>query len=138
MNHEAAFVRSFVLPARRARLTRFLSHPKHRAKVLSSLDHFNDFDPRYMVDIAPAFQSAEGVAALLKERGAPSVCHVISSDRGLDGTDLPLAETLARVVGSGRGTVVSCVPGKLAYYEGETPGHRRLLARQDTTRLKSR
>jgi hypothetical protein len=41
----------------------------------------------------------------------------------------PLADALSRVIGAGYGTFLSCVPGKLGYYEAETPGERYFLIR---------
>jgi hypothetical protein len=40
-----------------------------------------------------------------------------------------LAEALARVIGAGYGTFLSCVPGKLGYYEAATPAERYFLIR---------
>ncbi len=130
MDPESEFVRAFVLPAKRARLVELLQNPKRRAKVLASLDHFCDLDPRFQVEIPSSEQSAE--------RGAPSVCHLISSDRGLDGRDFPLLEALVHVMGSGMGTLVSCVPGRLGYFEGEAPRDRFLLARDRAPRPRHR
>jgi hypothetical protein len=49
--------------------------------------------------------------------GAPESCHVIGGKR--DGQDVELLDALRETVGYGVGTVLSCVPGKLAYFEGE-------------------
>jgi hypothetical protein len=54
----------------------------------------------------------------------------VSEDPDIDGKRLPLDEALLLVVGAGNGTLLSCVPGLLAYYEGEGPGDRFLLARK--------
>jgi hypothetical protein len=40
---------------------------------------------------------------------------------------MDLLAALELVIGSGLGTVISCIPGKLAYYEGELPGDRYVL-----------
>jgi len=37
----------------------------------------------------------------------------------LDGQELLLESALESVVGNGIGTILSCIPGKLAYFEGE-------------------
>lgn len=42
---------------------------------------------------------------------------------------MPLDEALRAVVGRGMGAFVSCVPGRLAYFESEEPGSRYLLHR---------
>jgi hypothetical protein len=49
--------------------------------------------------------------------GAPESCHVIGGEH--DGVDMDLLTALKQIVGYGTGTVLSCVPGKLAYFEGE-------------------
>ena len=49
--------------------------------------------------------------------GAPETCHVIGGEH--DGKDLELLTALKQIVCYGTGTVLSCIPGKLAYFEGE-------------------
>ena len=49
--------------------------------------------------------------------GAPESCHVIGGEN--DGEEMELLTALKQVVGYGAGTVLSCVPGTLAYFEGE-------------------
>lgn len=129
MGHETAFIRAFVVPSKRERLDRFLRGPRRRGEALATLDHSRDLDERFRVEIAPSNQHADAIARLLTERGAPSVCHLISGDRALDGRDLSRAEAIRRIVGSGEGTFVSCIPGRLGYFEGESPGDRCILER---------
>jgi hypothetical protein len=50
--------------------------------------------------------------------GAPETCHVISEGE-LDGKEMDLASALKEAVGNGVGAVISCVPGRLGYFEGE-------------------
>jgi hypothetical protein len=52
-------------------------------------------------------------------KGAPDTCYVISEDDDLDGKEMPLAEALKTIIGRGIGTFLSCVPGRLAYFEDE-------------------
>lgn len=40
---------------------------------------------------------------------------------------MPLVQALSKTVAMGYGTVISCIPGKLGYYEGEDPRERYLL-----------
>ena len=49
--------------------------------------------------------------------GAPETYHVVGGER--DGEDMDLLTALEQVVGYGAGTVLWCIPGKLAYFEGE-------------------
>jgi hypothetical protein len=53
----------------------------------------------------------------------------MSEDSDLDGKELPLLEALKKVVGYQMGTFLSCVPGKLAYFEDEDD--RWILVRRD-------
>jgi len=48
---------------------------------------------------------------------------------------LPLDEALTKIVGSGMGTFVSCIPGKLAFVEMEELG-RRFILTYDADRVK--
>ena len=129
MDHETALVNAFILPARRARFLKFLPNPKRRREVLNRLYHLRDLDPRFLVEIRPSDQNAEAIAALLQKRGAPAQCHVISTDSQLDGRELPLREVLNQIVGSGEGTLVSCIAGKLGYFEGESLNDRVILTK---------
>jgi hypothetical protein len=55
----------------------------------------------------------------LKSKGAGLTCWVISEDPDIDGREIDLRTALEKVSGRGIGTVLSCIPGKLAYFEGE-------------------
>ncbi len=66
----------------------------------------------------------------LRQRGAPEACYVISTRSDLDGRTMPLAEALGEVHAMQMGTLISCIPGQLAYYEGEDPHERYVLHRR--------
>ena len=127
MNHEESLIKAFVRSAKRARFIELLGNPKRRGRFLADLYHFKDLDPRYLVPILPAEQHVKNIAALLAARGAPSLCHVISTNSELDGRDLHLVEVLEQIVGFDDGTLISCIPGRLGYFEGED--HRFILER---------
>lgn len=107
-----------------------LESPKRRPKALALLSHSLALDPRWSMRIEHGIQSIDGILALLNKRDATPTCYVISEDRLLDGNFVPLRDAVTRVVGSGMGSVLSCIPGKLAYYEGESPGTRYILERR--------
>ena len=128
VDHEAA-VLTFVLQPTRRRLAEQIAIPKRRLKALQrTLSHLNDLDPRYAKRIPPAEQTPDHITALLGQRGAPANCYVIS-EGDLDAKTMPLAEALTCIVGSGMGTLISCVPGRLGYFDGEDPGERYILER---------
>ncbi len=119
MNHEEAFIRAFILPDRQPRWTELLFNERRRFAFTHRLADPIDIDTRWAIPIQRSEQTAARIAELLRGRGAPSQCHVISEYDSLDGTDAELTDALETIVGSGVGSVVSCLPGSLAYYEGE-------------------
>ena len=127
MDHEAEFVRAFVDPDRRERWLELLVNPKKRRTITASLAHKAPFRVDRVVGIRPGDQHAPKIEDILRSKGAPSTCHVISEDRDLDGREMDLHDVLIEIVGHGMGTILSCVPGKLAFYEGESMKDRFIL-----------
>ncbi len=122
-------MQAFVKPGKRERYLHFLSNPRLRHQFTRQLAHFGDADPRYRVPIPSHRQFADKIAIELQKRRSPQIVHAISEDPSLDERDLPLVEALQRVVGRGMGTVLSCMPGRLAYLE--TEDERVILERHD-------
>lgn len=131
MDHEEAFIRMFILPDRQRRWTELLLNERRRSVFTHRLATPIDIDTRWAVPIQPSEQTAARIAELLRSRGAPSQCHVISEYPSLDRTEAELTDVLETIVGSGVGSIVSCLPGSLAYYEGEERT-RFILQRQTT------
>jgi hypothetical protein len=121
--HEEAMVLAFIAPARRARWLDLLGSAKRRRRFLNGLNHCRDFDERY----ATPLPSNTDVIAVLRSRGAPSTCFVVSDCADIDAQELPLVEAIEQVQSCDWGTLVSCVPGLLAYYQDEAGTRRRLL-----------
>jgi hypothetical protein len=128
--HEQATVKAFVVRGRQERFSSFLLNPKNRKKFTQELAHFRWFDGRFATAVSwkvdPSLklwdrylQGKENVSRLLKSKGAGQTCWVISEDSKIDGQELRLESALETVLGSGMGTILSCLPGKLAYFEGE-------------------
>lgn len=124
-SREEALIDAFIVLGKRERYRMLLASSKRRAKALRALNHFHDLDPRYTTEIA----SKSDVVALLRSRGAPEACHLISDARDLDGTEMPLQEAIDATEASTSGTLVGCIPGRLAYYYGEDGEQRVLLER---------
>ena len=118
---EEATIRAFIVRERRDRFLELLPSPKKRQKITSSLAHPNPawFDARFVKAIPPSQSGAGGIAKLLRANGAGRTCWAISEDSRFDGRELELDSVLAEIVGYGMGTILSCVPGKLAYVESE-------------------
>jgi hypothetical protein len=119
MNHEEAAVKAFIRSDRQQRYLRFLKNPTQRSRFTSELAHFKALDPKCLVAIPPNQQNASSVAELLATKGAGSRCWVISVNSVLDSRELDLREALDGTIGRGMGTIISCVAGKLGYFEDE-------------------
>jgi hypothetical protein len=131
-DHEQGAIRSFVQRNKQERFLGFLANPKNRKKFTGSLAHFHWFDPKFgtpipwKIDQDPKLtpwekhvQGIDNIYRLLKSKGAGMACWAISEDSEIDGRELDLREAREHVNGRQIGTILSCVPGKLAYFEGE-------------------
>jgi len=128
---EEALFRAFISPRRRHRYLSLLESTKGRNRLRKELAHLRDLDMRFARRIPSNEQTAERVERLLRGLGAKDQCLILSETLELDGAHMPWRLALDRVLGTGRGTFLSCVPGRLAYYEGEDPGDRFLLVRNE-------
>ncbi len=129
-DHEQGVIRAFVQLDKQERFLGFLANPKNRKKFTKSLAHFRWFDQRLATPIPwkvdpnaklweRHLQGIENIYLLLASKGAGTTCWCISEDSEIDGRELDLRAGLEHVSGRGVGTILSCVPGKLAYFEGE-------------------
>jgi len=116
----------------RTRLHTFLAEPsqrrlrtllelgeKRRKEVRGLLHHAVKLDPRFSEHLSGVSAYPGPVEALLRARGAPDMCFVLAADPDLDGREMPLAEALDAISGSSNGAFVSCIAGRLGYYEYE-------------------
>jgi hypothetical protein len=131
--HERGLVRAFVSDSKQERYLELLAKPKKRSRALHEFAGRRHLDPRFMHEIRPSEQTVARIAALLRDRGAPRDCYAISELGEMDGRLASLEEALATIVGVGLATLLSCIPGKLAYFEGEMPGDRCILHRPTGT-----
>ncbi|MEK6677184.1 MAG: hypothetical protein AABZ47_16215 [Planctomycetota bacterium] len=129
--HEASLINAFIVPQKRGRILSLLRNPKRRQTVLDEIYHFRDLDERFVVALPSHNRTPEGIAEALRRYGAPDLCWVISTNSSLDGREMLLDEALAAIVGCDHGNLVSCVAGKLAFFEGEceSPNNRFVLRR---------
>lgn len=129
-DHEEAIIRAFVLRNKQERFLSFIANPKKRRKFTDTLPDFSWFDQRFVTPVPwrvdPTLslwerhrQGLLSIAQLLKSKGAGRICWVISASTDIDGQELELEVALEEIVGKGVGAILSCVPGRLAYFEGE-------------------
>jgi hypothetical protein len=127
--HEQSLIAAFVGKTKRDRCREILSNPRLRRKFTSQLAHFKDFDPQFRLPIPSNKLFVDNIALELQKRHSPSIVFAISEDPPLDQKELPLIEALKQIVGRGMGTVLSCIPGHLAFVE--TEDERFILERHD-------
>jgi hypothetical protein len=129
MHNEQALIAAFVKRSKRDRYREILSDPRLRHKFIGQLVHFTDFDPKYRLSIPSNKLFVDNIAIELRGRHSPNIVFAISEDPALDQKELPLVEALQQIVGRGMGTVLCCIPGRLAFVE--TEDERFILERND-------
>jgi hypothetical protein len=131
MDADEALIRTFVDPAREERLARYLASPADRDRLREELGQLRELHPGYRQPLPAERQTPVELERLLRTMGAPDSCRLLSEDPELDGLELGLRDALDWVMGSGRTTFVSCIPGRLAYFEGKRPDDRYVLERPE-------
>jgi len=129
VHNEQSLIAAFVRRSKRERYREILSNPRLRHKFINQLAHFKDFDPKYRVSIPSNKLFVDNIALELQKRRSPKIVFAISEDPALDQKEFPLVDALRQVVGRGMGTVLSCLPGRLAFVE--TEDERFILERHD-------
>ena len=127
--NELQVIKSFISEKKRDRYSEFVASAKKREKFLRELYHFGDFDPDVIVRLSGRTEKIEEILRELRALGANEKCYVISTNKELDRTTLPLTDALQRVFAHIEGTIISCGP-TVAYYEGEAPNNRYILHRR--------
>jgi len=117
--NEHSLIAAFVKRSKRDRYREILSNPRLRHKFNNQLAHFTDFDPKYRLPIPSNKLFVNNIALELQRRHSPKIVFAISEDPALDQKEVPLVEALKQIVGQGMGTVLSCIPGRLAFVETE-------------------
>ena len=124
--HEEQLIVAFIKGESKGRYRSLLSspNPKQRRRCVDRLNHCVDLNENYVTWLP----YGADVVQLLKRAGSPEQVYVISCSSSLDGQTMPLAKAVAAVgvmPENGWGTIISCIPGQLAYYydeEGERDG----------------
>jgi len=120
VNHEEAMIRAFIQKNRQERCLYLLADNKRRIDFTRKLAHFRWLDERFAYPITSSTaHSIEEIASILRSNGASEKVWAISQDRHIDGQELDLESALTYISGSHRGTFLSCIPGKLAYFKEE-------------------
>ncbi len=126
--HEERTIGAFIQKEKQDRY-RFLlgsSDPRRRAEGVGRLNHCQDLNLKY-VSWCP---SNTDIAQLLRSEGSPEKVYVLSCTGSIDGKIMLLDDAARAVIEAGWGTIISCIPGQLAYYYDELGERRGLLRRK--------
>jgi len=122
-------VKAFLRSEKQARWAQFLASAKRRHEILGRLNQDLPYQSALGTPVPSHQDYPVELEKLLKAKGAGPTCHVMVAGLKLDGRDLPLAEALQAICLHGSGAILSCLPGRLAYYRPEPPGAGILLER---------
>jgi hypothetical protein len=95
----------------------------------SELPNFQWFELRYatlvpwkvnpaLLALGQRFSGISNLVHLLRSKGAKDSCWVISANPQIDGREMSLGSALDAVAESDWGTILSFLPGRLAYFKG--------------------
>lgn len=90
---------------------------KRRRDARSLLHNAVRLDHRYAQRLTGSDAFSASVESTLRKRGAPATCYVFAAGSDLDGREMPLNDALDAIIGTGDGAFVSCLPGRLGFYE---------------------
>jgi hypothetical protein len=127
--HERGFLAFLAEPIRGRMKTLLELGEKRRRDVRSLLHHSVRLDPRFAQHLAGDEAFPAPVEAMLRKRSAPPTCYVLAANGDLDAREIPLADALGAIIGMGSGAFVSCIPGRLGFYQSEAVKSSWLLAR---------
>ncbi|MGA3101192.1 MAG: hypothetical protein ABSD61_04960 [Terracidiphilus sp.] len=125
--HERETVRAFIQKPRQERALLLLSNPKRRREFTNELAHFKWLDERFIHPIPTGVQSIAETVAFLRSKGAGLTVWAIAERGEIDARELDLDFALSETWGSCHAAILSCIPGKLAYFRGEEMKSERLL-----------
>ena len=115
---------SFIVRAKRARYLSLLQSPQKRQKILDRLNHTFDIDME-LAHVITCRDPASIEPILLSLGAKPTGCYLISDSSNLDAREVTLSEGLRLAHESFFGSLLDCLPGKLALYWNEAGPHRK-------------
>ena len=128
--HLEAFIRGFATGNERQRLLALMSTAGGRKRLRRDLHrYFDGLEGPHVHQLPHEHTFPAPLYDLLRSKGAPEQCFVISEFSQVDGREMLLRDALEDVQ-CGTTSIVSCIPGKLAWLECELAKHSRLCERR--------
>ncbi|WP_299095735.1 hypothetical protein [uncultured Metabacillus sp.] len=118
---EEIIIKSFFNKRIQERVLFELFSQKKRDNVMNRLCHnyLDTFRKEFMIEIPTPNSDPGEIEKLMKNQGAGNDCYVISWNDTIDGKHMSLTSALKVAVGEGFPSIISCIPGKIAYFEAE-------------------
>lgn len=112
--HERRLIEIFVTPEKKDVYLALLRSKNGRDKFINELPRFKGLDKKY------ALKNELNKKDIIKElvSGGSDNCYVISGSKEYDTKTMPIKDAVDMVFESESGAIISCIPGKLIYYEG--------------------
>ena len=127
--HEEKFITSFILKEKRNRWQTQLDDIQKRAAFINRLDHLHDLNEKYVTWL----KRNVDIEQMLTYAGSPDQVYILSASQRIDGRLLQLTDAIDQTIRFGWGTVISCIPGRLAFYYDECGERRAILVRKPNT-----
>lgn len=124
--HEELFIKSFINKDKQERCFLLLNSKKGRIKFRNHLSHFDDLNNSSPSPCSKS-QSFTDILSFLISKNAPEICYCISESSKYDQKELPLSVALKELYNSGIAFIISCIPGRLAYFESEDSSQKIVL-----------
>ncbi|MFT8318822.1 MAG: hypothetical protein ABF651_11220 [Sporolactobacillus sp.] len=117
---EKLIVKAFFRKKIQPRILYELFSQKKRDHAMDRLNHryMEMLRQEFMIELPKPNSDPKEIARILRKYGAGDICYSIVWSE-MDGRVLPLESTLDKVVGNGSAVIVSCIHGKIAYFEAE-------------------
>lgn len=129
-DHLQAFLTSFL--AKRYQSTE-ANEKRQKGNPMLGLDNLSRrLDLRYCIQLPKGSKQQD--IAFVRQAITPyhlTSCYVLSAYEPLHEQTMHIGEALEAIVGESNTTILSFLPGKVAYFEGHSVGDRFLCVRQD-------
>lgn len=144
IEHEKKIIANFFNKRIQKRIYYELTVPEKRRKIFDRLSDRPDeaLDPRfiYPFELKGGRGTDQLFDKLVRHGASRHKCYVMSDFSDLDGKYVALREAIDTMVYDGMPFIISCIPGQLAYFEGEQgygPPPRYLLERKPNLKKES-
>lgn len=110
-------------PNEKDRARRALATTESRSKWLEKrLSHNVEMHPEYTKEVPRGQRDGESIINILRDLGAPQECYIVASDHESDDSFQSLSDVLTnRYAEFWHGTILSCIPGRLALFKTAPP-----------------